>query len=224
MSDDYYERLGVSKTADQSEIEKAWKEAVKKTHPDQNDDPNAQEEFLKVKEAYNVLSDPTERERYDRLGHGQYVNQRGRSESGTERRRETYTTEGKQTKSQDRDGSGSESRINWEANTRGRAAADYVWQDGAGPTVEEKQSVDAERSLQKKTLGYGIAIIIPAVVSVALFGSWILAIIERWVGDVIDVRVAALVTIGGIAIVWLSIIIAETILETEKTFWGNSRN
>ncbi len=72
MSDkrDYYEVLGVSKTATAQEIKSAFRKLAKKYHPDLNkDDPTAADKFKEVQEAYEVLSDDAKRSRYDKFGH-----------------------------------------------------------------------------------------------------------------------------------------------------------
>jgi len=67
---DYYEILGISKTADEAEIKKAYRKMAIKYHPDKNpDDPSAEEKFKEAAEAYEVLSTPEKRQRYDRFGH-----------------------------------------------------------------------------------------------------------------------------------------------------------
>ncbi len=67
---DYYEILGVSKTADEAEIKKAYRKMAIKYHPDKNpDDPSAEEKFKEAAEAYEVLSNADKRQRYDRFGH-----------------------------------------------------------------------------------------------------------------------------------------------------------
>ncbi|NLZ38982.1 MAG: molecular chaperone DnaJ [Firmicutes bacterium] len=67
---DYYEVLGVSRDASPEEIKKAYRRLARKYHPDVNrDDKNAEEKFKEIKEAYDVLSDPNRRQRYDRFGH-----------------------------------------------------------------------------------------------------------------------------------------------------------
>lgn len=67
---DYYEVLGVNKTASDEEIKKAFRVMAKKTHPDANpDDPTAEARFKEVNEAYAVLSDKEKRARYDSYGH-----------------------------------------------------------------------------------------------------------------------------------------------------------
>jgi len=67
---DYYDILGVDKDASQKEIKKAYRKLAKKYHPDMNkDDPDTSEKFKEISEAYEILSDPDKRERYDRYGH-----------------------------------------------------------------------------------------------------------------------------------------------------------
>ncbi len=67
---DYYEVLGISKGANQTEIKKAYRKVAMKYHPDRNPgDKGAEEKFKEAAEAYEVLSNPDKRSQYDRFGH-----------------------------------------------------------------------------------------------------------------------------------------------------------
>jgi curved DNA-binding protein len=67
---DYYEILGVGRTASQDDIRKAYRKLAKEYHPDVNKDPGAGEKYKEINEAYEVLKDPEKREKYDTLGPG----------------------------------------------------------------------------------------------------------------------------------------------------------
>ena len=64
---DYYEILGVSKDATSRDIQKAFQQKARKLHPDVNKEPDAEEKFKEVSEAYAVLSDEQKRARYDAM-------------------------------------------------------------------------------------------------------------------------------------------------------------
>ena len=65
---DYYEVLGVPRTASSEELQQAFRKLARTYHPDVNKDPEAEERFKEVNEAYHVLADPGTRARYDRFG------------------------------------------------------------------------------------------------------------------------------------------------------------
>ncbi|GAA4313491.1 molecular chaperone DnaJ [Compostibacter hankyongensis] len=67
---DYYEVLGITRSASQDEIKKAYRKVAMQYHPDRNSgDKDAEEKFKEAAEAYEVLSDPDKRAQYDRFGH-----------------------------------------------------------------------------------------------------------------------------------------------------------
>jgi molecular chaperone DnaJ len=65
---DYYETLGVARDADKEEMKRAYRRLARKYHPDVNKEPEAEERFKEINRAYEVLSEPETRARYDRFG------------------------------------------------------------------------------------------------------------------------------------------------------------
>src|SRR6476661_9094613 len=75
MSTDYYELLGVSRTATAEEIKKAYRRLAREHHPDVNpDDAESEAKFKEIAKAYEVLSDPDLRARYDQFGDTEGIN------------------------------------------------------------------------------------------------------------------------------------------------------
>ncbi len=74
---DYYEVLGVQRSASQRDIKTAYRQMARQHHPDVSDEPDAESRFKEINEAYQVLSDPNKRNVYDRYGHAGLEGGRG---------------------------------------------------------------------------------------------------------------------------------------------------
>ncbi|SDZ34620.1 curved DNA-binding protein [Amycolatopsis xylanica] len=68
MATDFYDALGVARSASADEIQRAYRKLARQLHPDVNPEPGAEERFKEISEAYQVLSDPDQRKKYDRFG------------------------------------------------------------------------------------------------------------------------------------------------------------
>ncbi|MDP1722842.1 MAG: DnaJ C-terminal domain-containing protein [Candidatus Gottesmanbacteria bacterium] len=79
---DYYEILGVSKSASVDEIKKAYRKLALEWHPDRNKAAGANEKFKEINEAYAVVSDTKKREQYDQFGHAAFSREAGSGSAG----------------------------------------------------------------------------------------------------------------------------------------------
>jgi DnaJ-class molecular chaperone len=97
---DFYEVLGVAKTASAAELKKAYRQLALKYHPDRNKSADATEKFKEISEAYEVLSNPQKKQTYDQYGHAAFDPSQGFGGFGSAHRQGpftyTYTTGGDQ--------------------------------------------------------------------------------------------------------------------------------
>src|SRR3990167_11130413 len=69
---DYYDILGVSKSASDAELKSSYRKMAMQWHPDRNKSPEAETKFKEINEAYQVLSDPKKKSTYDQFGHAAF--------------------------------------------------------------------------------------------------------------------------------------------------------
>lgn len=212
MTDIYYDRLRISPDANQSKIKQAWQQIVKEKHPDHNDDPTAQQQFIQIKEAYDVLSDPEKRERYDQLGHEQYIDNRqhgsgDETQDAYQRDRTEQQQQGQTTGSNPGTGSG----VNWQANTRGHEAAEHIWKFGAGPTANTAPPTNtADAEFIERVVAYGACVSIPAFLSIFMMGAW----------AEVGVSFSSIgVTAATAVVFWATIAGSEWLLDTNRRIW-----
>ncbi|MBP1986558.1 DnaJ domain-containing protein [Halolamina salifodinae] len=214
MTTNYYDRLGVAETATQEEIEEAWKRAVMEKHPDQNDDPDAQQQFIRLKEAYDTLSDPDMRERYDEVGHEAFIGGSGH-ESSSETK-EAYQRD-RSSASEDSRSRSDGSSVNWRANTRGHEAAEHVWEPGSGPTADTAPPHDtSDEETSERVAAYGLSFGVPALLAYVLFFG-----LEGSIGQFLTGFgvTSDLLLVVVLPLTLLAVIFAEWLLDTERRLW-----
>jgi DnaJ-class molecular chaperone len=139
---DPYAVLGVSRSADQTEIKAAWRSMAKKLHPDQNrSDPNAQSRFTEVGRAYDLLKDPDKRRRYDEmLNRASFNGGYGASPSGQSSG--TAARAGKEPTFMEKRAE----KARQEAEARARAEAEARMREEAEAKARIKAAADAARA------------------------------------------------------------------------------
>lgn len=130
MSRSYYDVLGVPPDADAERIRDAYRERVKEVHPDVSDHPDSADRFRLLSTAKDVLCDPTERARYDRLGHARYTGEAART--GMNEAESTRTSAGE---------SGAEQRRTADSERRRRARTRA---DARASTADSEPGFDGE--------------------------------------------------------------------------------
>lgn len=219
MTKTYYQRLNVPENATQSQIQDAWRSVVKEVHPDKNDDPDANQQFIRLKEAHDVLSNPQKRDRYDELGHEEYVS--GRNQEASRETEQAYQRDrsAKHGSSVDEQHSGT----NWRAYTREHEASEAVWDPTKAPTEDPVSSPDtADVEIGKRLFAYGLCIVVPAVVSLYAL-STILGGIPKY-GIPPNSALGSVIAILGLVLTTLLVVVvSEVVLDTQRRTWRTIR-
>lgn len=144
MAEDYYGLLGVSRSADAKEIQRAYRKLARKYHPDVNKQPGAEDRFKEISEAYHVLADPESRAQYDRFGpeFRQYAG------AGAERQSASQPRGGR---ARGRPGSGSgSSGFSWSSaqGAAGPGGASVDWDDLFGDVFGSMRGMDTQAELE----------------------------------------------------------------------------
>lgn len=142
VSEDYYERLGVNRDASESEIKTAFRHQIKEIHPDVSDDEAASDRTKQLLRAKDVLTDPAERKRYDRLGHESYVSNRD-SSGVTER--------------ESPDATGQPSTETEEPRTGGNQRGGSSARSQSGPSATESTTAGSQQTDTQRGTGQGSA-------------------------------------------------------------------
>lgn len=137
MGQSYYDLLGVDSDASTEAIEQAYRERLKETHPDVSDHDNASERTKQLIEARDVLTDETERARYDRLGHEAYVERDDGTVDGEPGSATSTASSGQnrggntgKTQQRTRNSRGRRRHVRDERETAGGKAAEDSWYSG----------------------------------------------------------------------------------------------
>jgi curved DNA-binding protein CbpA len=179
---DPYAVLGVSRSADQTEIKAAWRAMAKKLHPDQNrGDPNAQSRFTEVGRAYDLLKDPDKRRRYDEMlsrtaftggnapssnaygtsGFGSATSRAGKEPTFMEKRAEKARQEAEararaEAEARMREEAEAKARLKAQAEARAKAEAgqaEAVDAEAAAPAAEDEVTPEQHEQFFEKLFG-----------------------------------------------------------------------
>jgi len=210
----YYDTLGISKDASQGRIRKAFENLVKEKHPDQSDHPNAAQQFVQIKEAYDVLSDPEQRRRYDELGHDEYMREiSGREATG----RQSDEDIGAPDQTTDEGDA-----VGWQSYTRGSQEATYIWEVDTDRVAEKRASAHTgDRGVARRAVAYSLVTAPILIMMIMLYDLWtgfgpeleialmLNEVLPAWAGT------AVLVGIG-----LLCVSLAEIVLDTDRRVYS----